>query len=203
MSKYNSIKTYLSPKCNKNKLESLYEICNNKENNHFYKVDKEKDKRLSFTLSILGLNNMINLFNEKNITFIDLLLLSKESMKELELEMYQRNRIYNFSTSFTKFAKNYSMDELLKFFDNHKQFLFIKEIYENKITTNKNDSIINKSLDKKKYLILNDENKNINNYDTPRYNINPKLKKKVQYSTNKKCHRGKNILKKYFLIILL
>ena len=162
MSKYNNIKTYLSPKCNKNKLESLYEICNNKENNHFYKVDKEKDKRLSFTLSILGLNNMINLFNEKNITFIDLLLLSKESMKELELEMYQRNRIYNFSTSFTKFAKNYSMDELLKFFDNHKQFLFIKEIYENKITTNKNDSIINKSLDKKKYLILNDENKNIN-----------------------------------------
>jgi hypothetical protein len=152
MSKYNSIKTYLSPKCNKNKLESLYEICNNKENNHFYKVDKEKDKRLSFTLSILGLNNMINLFNEKNITFIDLLLLSKESMKELELEMYQRNRIYNFSTSFTKFAKNYSMDELLKFFDNHKQFLFIKEIYENKITTNKNDSIINKSLDKKNIL---------------------------------------------------
>ena len=197
MSKYNNIKTYLSPKCNKNKLESLYEICNNKENNHFYKVDKEKDKRLSFTLSILGLNNMINLFNEKNITFIDLLLLSKESMKELELEMYQRNRIYNFSTSFTKFAKNYSMDELLKFFDNHKQFLFIKEIYENKITTNKNDPIINKSLDKKKYLILNDENKNINNYDTPRYNIDPKLKKKVQYSTNKKCHRGKNILKKY------
>ena len=152
MSKYNNIKTYLSPKCNKNKLESLYEICNNKENNHFYKVDKEKDKRLSFTLSILGLNNMINLFNEKNITFIDLLLLSKESMKELELEMYQRNRIYNFSTSFTKFAKNYSMDELLKFFDNHKQFLFIKEIYENKITTNKNDPIINKSLDKKNIL---------------------------------------------------
>ena len=115
MSKYNSIKTYLSPKCNKNKLESLYEICNNKENNHFYKVDKEKDKRLSFTLSILGLNNMINLFNEKNITFIDLLLLSKESMKELELEMYQRNRIYNFSHAFTKFAKKYTIDEIIKF----------------------------------------------------------------------------------------
>ena len=60
--------------------------------------NNEEDDRLMYVLITLGLCTLIEIFNEKNISFIDLLLLSKESLKEIGLEMYQRNRIYNFST---------------------------------------------------------------------------------------------------------
>ena len=56
----------------------------------------DDDDRLSYVLITLGLDNIIQFFEEKNITFIDLLLLSKEDMRELQLEMYQRNRIFSF-----------------------------------------------------------------------------------------------------------
>ena len=197
MSKSNIKKNYLPANNNNKTSEEKNKLNKNNEENNIINNKRDKDKRLSFTLSILGLNNLINLFNEKNISFIDLLLLSKESMKELELEIYQRNRIYNFSNSFTKFAKYYNMDEILKFFDNHKQFLFDKKTYEDKITKNKNDSNENKKIELKKIIITNDENKNENNYETPRYKNNNKLNKKPVYSTNKKIHKGKNMLKKY------
>ena len=171
---------------------------NNNRNNYLLKNNKEKDERLSLTLSILGLSNLINFFNEKNISFIDLLLLSKESMKELELEMYQRNRIYNFSASFTKFSKDYTLDDLFKFFGEHKQFLFNKKIYEEEIIKNKIElNNINNNINQKKFIIINDENKNENdiNYQTPRYN--QKTKKKYNNNTYKKTNKGKSIIKKY------
>ena len=121
-------------------------------------------------------------------------------MKELELEMYQRNRIFNFSNSFTKFAKYYNMDEVLKFFDNHKQFLFDKKAYEDKIEKNKIDNNVNKIPESKKVVIVNNENKNENNYETPRYKNNIKSNKKPVHSTNKKIHKGKNVLKKFLSI---
>ena len=204
MSKYNSQKIIYSSNDNKNYLKDQNNFLKNKEINHLIKQNKSKDARLNFTLSILGLNNLINLFNEKNITFIDLLLLSKESMKELQLEMYQRNRIYNFSMLFTKFAKEYSLEEIKQFFESHKQFLFIPiKINERKINDNKdkneNTNTDNKNIKTKEFFIINDENKNENNYDTPRYNT--KLKKRKEHnSTNKKSFRGKYMLKKYLSI---
>ena len=71
-------------------------------------------------------------------------------MKELELEMYQRNRIYNFSKLFNKNAKNCSMDEIIQFFENNKQFLFVPKIYDEIISSNNNK------------IIINNENKNLN-----------------------------------------
>ena len=127
--------------------------------------------RLYFTLYTLGLDNLINYFNEKNLKFIDLLILSKDSMKELQLELYQRNRIYNFSNAFTKFAKKYTIDEIITFFENNKQFLINRKIFDEKIKSDekiKNELIINNNY-------VNKNNENIeNNY--------------------------KNMLKKYLLI---
>ena len=202
MSKYNSQKIIYSTNDNKNELKEKNNIL--KERNNLIKENKTKDDRLIYTLTILGLNNLINLFNEKNITFIDLLLLSKESMKELQLEMYQRNRIYNFSILFTKFAKDYSMEEIKQFFESHKQFLFThNNIHERKINNNKkineNVNTAIKNIKTREIFIINDENKNEINYDTPRYNT--KLKKRKEYnSTNKKSHKGKYMLKKYLSI---
>ena len=171
--------------------------------NYLIKENKEKDMRLYFTLYTLGLDNLINYFNEKNLKFIDLLILSKDSMKELQLELYQRNRIYNFSHAFTKFAKKYTIDEIIKFFENSKQFLINRKIFDEKIKSDekiKNELIINNNY-------VNKNNENIeNNYETPRYNNNTnnnyniKLNKRISHSTNKKSHKGKNMLKKYLLI---
>ena len=197
----------LSPINNKMLSEQENNFNKNKSKNTLIKGNKEKDERLSFTLSILGLEKLINFFNEKNLSFIDLLLLSKESLKELELEMYQRNRIYNFANTFTKYSKYYNMEEILQFFEKHKQFLFNQKAYENKISKNKSDFNINnnnKFIQKEKIIIINDENKNENNNNniiTPRNNKNNKMSnKKIYHSTNKKMHRGKNVLKKYLSI---
>ena len=200
MSRSNIKNIHLSP-ININKISEEQNIINNnKTKNNLMEGNKEKDERFSFTLSILGLENLINFFNEKNLSFIDLLLLSKESLKELELEMYQRNRIFNFANSFTKYSKYYSMDEILQFFENHKQFLFDKKAYENKIMTNKTNSNDNKIIKQEKIILINDENKNENNFFTPRNKNNKINNKKIYHSTNKKIHRGKNVLKKYLSI---
>ncbi len=194
----------LSPINNKKISEQQNKIITNKSKKELIRGNKEKDERLSFTLSILGLENLIHFFNEKNLSFIDLLLLSKESLKELELEMYQRNRIYNFANTFTKYSKYYNMDEILQFFEKHKQFLFNQKAYENKISKNKTDfnNKSNKFIQKEKIIIINDENKNENNniVITPRNKINKMNNKKIYHSTNKKMHRGKNVLKKYLSI---
>ena len=160
--------------------------------NYLIKENKEKDMRLYFTLYTLGLDNLINYFNEKNLKFIDLLILSKDSMKELQLELYQRNRIYNFSHAFTKFAKKYTIDEIIKFFENSKQFLINRKIFDEKIKSDekiKNELIINNNY-------VNKNNENIENNN----NYNIKLNKRISHSTNKKSHKGKNMLKKYLLI---
>ena len=184
MSKYKTQKYFSSPKNNNNNLiERQNDFHYNKNSNIL------KDDKLSFTLTTLGLGNLINFFNEKNISFIDLLILSQESMKELELEMYQRNRIYNFSKLFNKNAKNYSMDEIIQFFENNKQFLFVPKIYDEIISSNNNK------------IIINNENKNLNNNESPRNtDIKLKNKRQIRNSTTKKSKKGKNMLKKYLTI---
>ena len=190
MSKCSSNNFFSSPKNNNKKnLEHHNEFQYNKSTYYLINDYKTKDDKLSFTLAILGLGRLINFFNEKKISFIDLLILSQESMKELELEMYQRNRIYNFSKCFNKNAKNYSMEEIVQFFENHKQFLFAPKIYEEILGSNNNKAII-----------IN-ENEKLNNYESPRYNNNTlKKAKQTRNNTSKKIRRSKNLLKKYLSI---
>ena len=97
--------------------------------------DEEEDDRLTYTLITLDLGNLIHIFEENNISFIDMLLLTKDDLKELQLELYQRNRIFNFSALFNKYAKNYSIGEISDFFSFNKQFIFNSSIYD-KVTNN-------------------------------------------------------------------
>ena len=83
-----------------------------------------EDERLSYVLITLNLEDLIRLFIDNNITFIDLLLLSKEDLKEFQLGLYQRNRIWNFSQYFQKYAKLYTLNEIKDFFLFNKQFIF-------------------------------------------------------------------------------
>ena len=90
----------------------------------------EDDDRLTYTLITLDLGDLIHIFEENNISFIDMLLLSKEDLKELQLKLYQRNRIYNFSILFSKYAKNYSISEISDFFSFNQKFIFNSSIYD-------------------------------------------------------------------------
>ena len=90
----------------------------------------KKDERLNYCLSVLDLEQLINLFFENNISFIDLLFLTRNDLFELDLEMYQRNRIIQFSNFYKKIAINYSLNELKEFFKYNKQFIFNFEYYE-------------------------------------------------------------------------
>ena len=152
-----------------------------------------EDDRLMYVLITLGLGNLIHKFNEKNISFTDLLLLSKESLKEFGLEMYQRNRIYNFSISFNREAKIYSIKEISDFFDNNKQFLFSPTIYNKMMQIKKSQ---NKNNNEKNYF-SEDENKT-------KYNSNissNRLKRsKNLYSSGKKSYKAGKIFKKYLLL---
>ena len=170
--------------------------------------NNEEDDRLMYVLITLGLGTLIEIFNEKNISFIDLLLLSKESLKEIGLEMYQRNRIYNFSTSFNRFAKTYSLKEISEFFNSNKQFLFSPTIF-NKLMKDKqkNNSNYNSDNEYKNYFSDDDNN----NYKKNKYNNNKKTYvQKADILSNKKykkskskiptSHKATKIFKKYLLI---
>ena len=125
-------------KDNSNDFEEKNDELNNNENEN---LNEEEDDRLSYSLITLGLENLIHIFEENSISFIDLLLLSKEDLIELQLEMYQRNRIYHFSKSFTKYAKNYSINEISDFFTFNRQFIFNFAIYDRVVTLNNDNEV--------------------------------------------------------------
>ena len=91
---------------------------------------EDDDDRLTYTLITLDLGNLIHIFEDNSISFVDMLLLTKEDLIELQLEIFQRNRILNFSKLFTKYAKNYSIQEISDFFTFNKQFIFNSIIYD-------------------------------------------------------------------------
>jgi len=119
---------------NLNNSEEIEDNINYDENEN----SNEDDDRLSYTLITLGLENLIHIFEENSISFVDLLLLSKDDLIELQLEMYQRNRIFCFSKLFTKYAKSYSINEISDFFSFNKQFIFNSVIFD-KISSLNND----------------------------------------------------------------
>ena len=101
--------------------------------------EDDEDDRLTYTLITLDLGDLIHIFEENNISFVDMLLLSKEDLKELQLKLYQRNRIHNFSILFSKYAKNYSISEISDFFSFNQKFIFNSSIYDRvMMTQNKN-----------------------------------------------------------------
>ena len=168
---------------------------NNKENIISNKGQKNRDERLVYVLITLGLGDIIPLFEENEISFTDFLLLSKESLREYGLQMYQRNRISNFSTSFNRFAKTYSIYEISEFFAENKQFLFEMSIFNKMIAQYSN-------MDNKKEYLSDDENNNKNaNEKFVNSGRGPKSPKVKRAGTNKKrCFKASKVFKKYLLI---
>ena len=137
--------------------EDINENNYNEENNN-----EEEDDRLTYTLVTLDLGDLIHIFEENNISFVDLLLLSKDDLKELQLKLYQRNRILNFSTLFNKYAKNYSISEISDFFSFNQKFIFNSSIFD-RVVFPSNLNEYNENENEKEYKEKEEEN-NLN-YD--------------------------------------
>ena len=137
-----------------NENENLYEEEQDQNNNN----EDDEDDRLTYTLITLDLGDLIHIFEENNISFVDMLLLSKEDLKELQLKLYQRNRIHNFSILFSKYAKNYSISEISDFFSFNPKFIFNSSIYDRVILSqNQNDIWESNNINNEN---INDNNEN-------------------------------------------
>ena len=146
---------------------------------------EDDDDRLTYTLITLDLGNLIHIFEDNNISFVDMLLLTKEDLIELQLEIYQRNRILNFSKLFTKYAKNYSIQEISDFFTFNKQFIFNSIIYDKVSTSNLNNEFQN---DANNNDVNNDNTNNLafesNNPETNYLNTEPNNKSNNNINQN-------------------
>jgi hypothetical protein len=115
-----------------------------------------------------------------------MLLLTKEDLIELQLEIFQRNRILNFSKLFTKYAKNYSIQEISDFFTFNKQFIFNSIIYDKVSSSNINNEFQNEMNNPG---VNNENNNNMvfeeNNNDNPEVNyLNTEPNSKVNINNN-------------------
>ena len=142
---------------------------------------EEDDDRLTYTLITLDLGNLIHIFEDNNISFVDMLLLTKEDLIELQLEIFQRNRILNFSKLFTKYAKNYSIQEISDFFTFNKQFIFNSIIYDKVSSSNINSELQNEmnnpgiNNDSNNIMVF-EQNNNNNNQEVNYLNTEPNSK---------------------------
>ena len=79
----------------------------------------QNDKRLLYTLRMLGLETLFTNFNINMINFNDLFLLTKEDLIEMNIPIGPRNRILNFAMMYKKHTRKYDMNELIEFFNEH------------------------------------------------------------------------------------
>ena len=142
---------------NTNEFITNQEVNDNDQIEEVENEGEDDDDRLTYTLITLDLGNLIHIFEDNNISFVDMLLLTKEDLIELQLEIFQRKRILNFSRLFTKYAKNYSIQEISDFFTFNKQFIFNSIIYYKVSSSNINNEFPNEMSN------TNNNNDNINN----------------------------------------
>ena len=151
---------------------------------------EEDDDRLTYTLITLDLGNLIHIFEDNNISFVDMLLLSKEDLIELQLEIFQRNRILNFSRLFTKYAKNYSIREISDFFTFNKQFIFNSTIYDKVVTNNMN--IYQNDMNNSNYNMDTNNNYGQLNQDVNYMNSNQNFNEKSNNYLSQSMHNNPN-----------
>lgn len=85
-------------------------------------IDYDNDIRLEITLQRLGLDDLIHVFNNFNITFNDLLFLEKEDLDEMQLHLVQKNRLLAFIDEYAQNSSQYTIEEILLFFKNNPKY---------------------------------------------------------------------------------
>ena len=79
-----------------------------------------EDIRLNYVMEKLGLESLIPVFEQYHMSFNDILFLTKDDLNELGLKIFQKNRLISFVEEYSSKAKNYTLEEIEKFFDENR-----------------------------------------------------------------------------------
>ena len=120
------------------------------------------DPRLELTLTYLDINSTMPTFITNNISFNDILLLSKKDLIDLGFSLVERNRILHFSQEFKRYGKKYNIQEIENFFN---------EFQNLNMLTNSNMQSLPPKQESEKELNINNLSKR-NNYDNFDNNYN-------------------------------
>ena len=137
--KFDFSKNYVNINQNNNQNTNKKNISNNNNDNDIMKIDP----RLELTLKYLDITSTLELFINNNISFNDLLLLSKKDLIELGFSLVQRNRIFNFAQEYKSYGVKFNISEIIEFFNKHDNLnirLVTANNY-NKFNIKKNESI--------------------------------------------------------------
>ena len=74
------------------------------------------DIRVDFCLEMLNLNDIKDIFYQKNIDFKEMLYLSQNDMKKMGIPKYSQLIIQKFTKDYVEKASLYNIEELQKFF---------------------------------------------------------------------------------------
>ena len=113
--KFDFSKNYVNINQNNDQNTNKKNISNNNNDNDIMKIDP----RLELTLKYLDITSTLELFINNNISFNDLLLLSKKDLIELGFSLVQRNRIFNFAQEYKSYGVKFNISEIIEFFNKH------------------------------------------------------------------------------------
>jgi hypothetical protein len=114
INKYNKNINEIPGYKDKNKFKNK-KVCTINKNFKFPKSDINEEK-LNYILKKLELENLVNVFVDNCIQFRDLFQLTKIDLREMNMPIGPRNRIYNFINEYKIYAKKYDLNELKQFF---------------------------------------------------------------------------------------
>ena len=134
---------------------------NPKENNNIIN-QVNIDPRLELALTYLDINSTMPTFITNNISFNDILLLSKKDLIDLGFSLVERNRILHFSQEFKRYGKKYNIQEIENFFN---------EFQNLNMRTNNNTQLFPPKQEIENELNINNLNKR-NNFDNFDNNYN-------------------------------
>ena len=208
---FSNFNIYINP-ANK-RINRYYSQYSNQSQNKINYYEEIFDMRIYYCLKMLGLGALQTIFENNNINFDELLILSLKDLANLGIPKNQQIIIKKFSIDYIKNASYYSLDELQKYFRN------ISNIYNNynnsrtnhsERNLNKNKGVyknyrIYKNNNGYKYTNYANTNNNLVNNRNNRYLIN-NMKSNQEYfrrnnsesnDNNKKC----SLIKKNNIII--
>lgn len=157
--------------------------------NTSYVEKPAKDHIIDFALRVLDLSQLIYYFEIKCVNFKDLLLLDKNDLIELDLDLVARNRVKTFSEAFNKHCRVHNMEEIIKFFFRFKAFIFNAGFLNDfMLRMETNSRLANKN--KNDPLNINEESHDIDNT----FNIDTERNKEVKESLldSEKVDENKN-----------
>ena len=101
-------------------IENNFEKVNEQKNQFINNKYEFEDIRLNYVMEKLGLETLIPVFEQYHMSFNDILFLTKDDLNELGLKIFQKNRLISFVEEYSSKAKNYTLEEIQKFFDENR-----------------------------------------------------------------------------------